>query len=855
LKVMNVIIRKFFFSSLLILFIGQSFGAILPHQGRVLVSGLPFDGIGKFRFALIDHSGRIRWNHEGGLSFPQSELMIDVDRGFYQCKLGDITIPGMAELPDYLFLFDDPLSLRIWFNDDQNETGLEQLGSDQPLLVAPYALATPWTNTDEIASLLTTELEQRANESSMTSTQLIENMVLLGKNSSGDGNVTLSMLPQVVQDDLTRIITKEMLDTNLSLEIDELINFNRLDSDILDKFSDIDFNFTFLTDRKTAWAMLDDNLALDINASISLDRLDTDVLDRFSEIDSNLSILKVRKITWEMLDDSLVLDLNASIPLARLDTDVLDRFSAIDSNLSFLHDKKVSWSMLDANLSYDLNASISLERFDTDVLDRFSAIDSNLSFLDGKKVSWSMLDANLSYDLNASISLERFDTDVLDRFSAIDANLSYLDARPVSWDMLDANLSNDLNASISLEHLDTDVLDRFSAIDSNLSFLDGKKVSWSMLDANLSYDLNKSRQIQTDDISDGNITLNKLSSTLIEFLKPAVSNLQFPTGFGGILFEGQTIVLTAFAEGRNLTYQWQKDGVDLAQQTGPNLKIENANPTNDDGNYSVLVSNIFGDVNSTTLEIKVSDTTSVSQGESFLIESAANMELLWVEPGTFTMGSPTTETGRDATDEPENEVEITRGFFLGKYEVTQAEYFAVLASAPSAFAGSRQPVESVNWDTINNFFLPSLNDLEKKIGRLPDNWEYTLPTEAEWEYACRAGTTTAYSWGDSVDVSNANFADSNLSKTVLVGSYAANPWGFHDMSGNVAEWVSDWYSAAYYGTVSTDPTGPATGTWRVYKGGGWDHISEKLRSAFKFAAGEPTSSEKLGFRLALKRIN
>ena len=807
---MNVIIRKFFFSSLLILFIGQSFGAILPHQGRVLVSGLPFDGIGKFRFALIDQSGRIRWNHEGGLSFPQSELMIDVDRGFYQCKLGDITIPGMAELPDYLFLFDDPLSLRIWFNDDQNETGLEQLGPDQPLLVAPYALATPWTNTDEIASLLTTELEQRANESSMTSTQLIENMVLLGKNSSGDGNVTLSMLPQVVQDDLTRIITKEMLDTNLSLEIDELINFNRLDSDILDKFSDIDFNFTFLTDRKTGWAMLDDNLALDINASISLDRLDTDVLDRFSEIDSNLSILKVRKITWEMLDDSLVLDLNASIPLARLDTDVLDRFSAIDSNISLLH---------------------------------------------RKKVSWDMLEGNLSNDLNASITLERFDTDVLDRFSAIDANLSYLDARPVSWDMLDANLSNDLNASISLEHLDTDVLDRFSAIDSNLSFLDGKKVSWSMLDANLSYDLNQSRQILTDDISDGNITLNKLSSTLIEFLKPSVSNLQFPTGFGGILFEGQTIVLTAVAEGRNLTYQWQKDGVGLAQQTGPNLKIENANPTNDDGNYSVLVSNIFGDVNSTTLEIKVSDTTSVSQGESFLIESAANMELLWVEPGTFTMGSPTTETGRDATDEPENDVEITRGFFLGKYEVTQAEYFAVMASAPSAFAGSRQPVESVNWDTINNFFLPSLNDLEKKIGRLPDNWRYTLPTEAEWEYACRAGTTTAYSWGASVDVSNANFADSNLAKTVLVGSYAANPWGFHDMSGNLAEWVSDWYTAAYYGTVSTDPTGPATGTQRVYKGGGWGHNSDRLRSASKWAV-EPTSSDnRIGFRLALKRIN
>ena len=216
--------------------------------------------------------------------------------GFISANLGDITIPGMAELPDYLFLFDDPLSLRIWFNDDQNTTGLEQLGPDQPLLVAPYALATPWTKTDEIASLLANELEQRANESFTTSSQLIENMVMLGKNSSGDGNVTLSMLPQVVQDDLNRIITKQMLDTNLSMEIDELISFNHLDNDVLDKFEDLDSNFSFLKNRKVSWDLLENTLAQDLNASISLDRLDTDVMK--DSISMMPVFPKSKQITW-----------------------------------------------------------------------------------------------------------------------------------------------------------------------------------------------------------------------------------------------------------------------------------------------------------------------------------------------------------------------------------------------------------------------------------------------------------------------------------------------------------------------------------------------------------------------------
>ena len=114
--------------------------------------------------------------------------------------------------------------------------------------------------------------------------------------------------------------------------------------------------------------------------------------------------------------------------------------------------------------------------------------------------------------------------------------------------------------------------------------------------------------------------------------------------------------------------------------------------------------------------------------------------MLWVEPGSFTMGSPTSEPGR-GPDENEHNVTLTTGFYLGKYEVTQAQYQAVMSASPSNFSGNNRPVEMVYWSHATNF-CTTLTQLEQNAGRLPAGWAYVLPTEAEWEYACRAGTTT-----------------------------------------------------------------------------------------------------------------
>ena len=156
-----------------------------------------------------------------------------------------------------------------------------------------------------------------------------------------------------------------------------------------------------------------------------------------------------------------------------------------------------------------------------------------------------------------------------------------------------------------------------------------------------------------------------------------------------------------------------------------------------------------------------------------------------------------------------------------------------MGNNPSYFKGADLPVEKVSWNDVVEF-CNKLTEIEKKAGRVPQGMSYQLPTEAQWEYACRAGTTTMYSWGDSISSSNANY-DENVDETTPVGKYPdnpwgfhdettpvgkypANPWGFHDIHGNLCEWCADWYGK--YPTSSvTDPIGFASGSYRVLRGG------------------------------------
>jgi formylglycine-generating enzyme len=249
------------------------------------------------------------------------------------------------------------------------------------------------------------------------------------------------------------------------------------------------------------------------------------------------------------------------------------------------------------------------------------------------------------------------------------------------------------------------------------------------------------------------------------------------------------------------------------------------------------------------------DSTENRAGDTYTVPDLS-LEMSWVEPGTFTMGSPTSE----ASYEPQHQVTLTKGFYLGKYEVTQAQHEAVmtgntegLSATPSYYSGNpNRPVERVSWNDVQ-VFLTRLNAAEEAAGRLPEGWSYVLPTEAEWEYACRAGTTTAYSWGNAIDLTKANFAPhwrSGLQRTSDVGQYAANPWGFYDMHGNVYEWCADWYGDYPTGAV-TDPVGPVHGSPRVKRGGSWGTPGTYLRSAERVYA-HGIRFHNLGFRVGLK---
>jgi formylglycine-generating enzyme required for sulfatase activity len=239
--------------------------------------------------------------------------------------------------------------------------------------------------------------------------------------------------------------------------------------------------------------------------------------------------------------------------------------------------------------------------------------------------------------------------------------------------------------------------------------------------------------------------------------------------------------------------------------------------------------------------------TSAVEGKPFAIADLS-MDMLWVKPGTFEMGSPSSEKDRDDR-ETLHSVTLTKGFYLGKHEVTQSQWEKVMGSNPSHFKGGDRPVEKVSWTDVTSF-CNKLTASERTAGRLPAGMTYQLPTEAQWEYACRAGTKTSFSFGDSLTSGQANISG-GPGETTAVGKYPGNSWGFHDMHGNVWEWCADRYGI-YPTVAATDPVGPADGSDRVGRGGSWTDTALNARSAIRYRCGPANSYGTLGFRLSLR---
>lgn len=237
------------------------------------------------------------------------------------------------------------------------------------------------------------------------------------------------------------------------------------------------------------------------------------------------------------------------------------------------------------------------------------------------------------------------------------------------------------------------------------------------------------------------------------------------------------------------------------------------------------------------------------------VTNSLGMKLRLIPAGKFLMGSPSHEAGRlkgrfEVGHETQHEVILTQSFYMGETEATQAQYQAVMGVNPSSFRGSGDlPVEKVSWDDAVEF-CQKISDRETSAGL-----KYRLPTEAEWEYACRAGSTTRFCFGDS-DSGLAEYGwyyDNAGEKTHPVGQKKPNAWGLFDMHGNVSEWCSDWY-ASYPASSVTDPTGPASGSSRVYRGFCWMIDARFCRSASRSIGLQDNSgSDNLGFRVVAVR--
>ena len=329
------------------------------------------------------------------------------------------------------------------------------------------------------------------------------------------------------------------------------------------------------------------------------------------------------------------------------------------------------------------------------------------------------------------------------------------------------------------------------------------------------------------------------------------------TDFSAINFEitnEEFVVTTPTTATLTADYSWPGKVVSIAMQVSDDESLDNANSfeATVSGNsltvtatglkaettyyYRIITDTGYGIVESDTRTFETNNlNTFTVNGVSF--------EMVYVEGGTFDMGA-TTEQGSDADsdEKPVHSVTLS-GYYIGKCEVTQELWEAVMGSNPSNFKGAQNPVERVSWNDCQKF-ISRLNSLTGRTFR--------LPTEAEWEYAARGGNKSRhYKYSGSGNIGDVAWHDGNSgSKTHAVGSKTANELGIYDMSGNVYEWCSDWYGG-YSAGAQTNPQGPSSGSGRVLRGGSWYDYARYCRVSFRNASGPDGSSISYGLRLVL----
>jgi formylglycine-generating enzyme required for sulfatase activity len=983
------------FYSFLVL-VSSALGAMLPHQGRVLISGTPFDGNATFRFALVEQSGGIVWNHEGGTGLPGTDLTIEVKKGFYQCHLGDTSITGMATLPEGLFSTYPGLKLRIWFNDGTN--GIQQLGKDQPLLVAPYAMNVPLSSASaNLIEGLAQGISQYATTSGVSSTQLVTQLTeLAGKVATGAIDIN-SLSPQKIQE-LVRQTVQPSVNNNLSVK-ERISNFtlsaiqagSTLEIDDL-KILDLDTNSSFYSnDFSTPIESHGDLLKYDYVNDFRLITNETPLFDpSFIKINNGKLVLKAGSGIFQHNPD---FNGRARINVKSIPNNYLVEFklrklqSTGHFDLIFYDTNKtriLSWgidgrTIETIHIASDVNATVEKigvpRTIKAEATYRVESINDDISlyvdnvlfskikihfketalpiqppggpssgnpahasevigtmrsyiFVDeqnetsqltlpsavqnkGKQYSIYSKLPNLQITAGAK-EMESKDYALLKFGNEIGSISSSSAATFVSdgahWRHISAYNNRqhggilifgdfpkppkDLNSTTALvfsENISVgSVIGEFNATDPDAGVLTYQLVSGQgdgnnslfLLDANgtlktnatFDYETNASTySIRVQAKDDQNTTVQGVFT--VTLTDDVSDNIEASYSVSG---GQQSAPYYTFTDGNGQT-------PDFSTHALASGKIYEFNNSGVSGSHPFMIGESYGDMNSTlvtggplsgsggkitvtipsdyngSLYYFCTNHAGMSQQFSILgathivdLNSSVSLEMIWVEPGTFMMGQV-------GVAEPVHEVTLTEGFYLGKFEVTQAQYEAVMTgnadglnATPSSFDGyPNYPVEQVSYDDVQ-VFLSRLNNLES--ANIPAGWAYVLPTEAQWEYACRAGTTTDYSWGDDFNASQANGNYPFTNRPLNVGQYAPNPWGFFDFHGNVLELPADWYETYPTGNPVVDPTGPASGSTRVRRGGSWGSTATVLRSARRNGSIPPSyRSSSLGFRVGFQK--
>lgn len=220
------------------------------------------------------------------------------------------------------------------------------------------------------------------------------------------------------------------------------------------------------------------------------------------------------------------------------------------------------------------------------------------------------------------------------------------------------------------------------------------------------------------------------------------------------------------------------------------------------------------------------------------------MEFALIPAGEFIVDAPSNDGDNDSNTAPAHRIRMSKPFYMSVYEVTQEQYQKAMGTNPSRFEGLRRPVDTVSWRDAQIFCL--------KLSSM-DEGRYRLATEAEWEYACRAGTTTAYYWGDDFDDRYGWVISNSKAATHEVGTGLPNAWGLHDMAGNVAEWCQDWYGPYDPNAAGQiDPKGPSEGVYRILRGGSWGHTPASCRSAHRNWHTPDHKYDDCGIRIVLE---